>query len=95
MSSITTVSIGLDYDLAELLAKAAAAAGLTREAVIIECIGQQLEVALRHRVLLARLEEMDRHVVALAEFIGEATAPADAAQIGSICRYRPGASDGT
>lgn len=94
MSSITTVSIGLEPDLATLLEQAATAAGLTREAVIIECLSQQLEVALRHRALLSRLEEMDRHVVALAEFIGEATAPADAAQIGSICRYRPGASDG-
>lgn len=93
MSSITTVSIGLDSDLAALLEQAASAAGLSREAMIIECLDQQLDVALRHRVLLARLEEMDRHVVALAEFIGEATAPADAAQIGSICRYRSGPGD--
>jgi len=87
------MSIHLENDLAELLSKAATAAGLSREAMVIECVAQQLEVALRHRVLLARLEDMDRHVVSLAEFIGEATATPDPAQVASICKYRPERGD--
>jgi uncharacterized protein (DUF1778 family) len=88
MTTTTTLSISLEADLAELLSTAAATAGLSREAVVIECVAQQLEIALRHRVLLARLEEMDQHIVALAEFVGESTATPDPAQVASICKYR-------
>lgn len=88
MANTTTLSISLQADLAELLSTAAATAGLSREAMVIECVAQQVEIALRHRVLLERLEEMDRHVVALAEFVGEATATPDPVQVASICKYR-------
>lgn len=89
MSTITTLSINLEPELLQHLDKAAVVAGVTREQMAVQAIEQQLDVALRHLVLLSRMEEMDAHIVALAEFIGEVSAPPDPEQVKSFCRYRP------
>lgn len=89
MASLTTFPISLEPELMSQLDEAAARAGLTREQMAEEAIAQQFEIALRHRVVLARLEEVDAHIVALAEFVAEASATPDQEQVASFCRYRP------
>ena len=47
-AKMTRFNIEVPADLAIAVSKAAAVAGMTAEAVINECIGQQFETALRH-----------------------------------------------
>lgn len=93
MTSLKSITIKLEPPLMEALSRAAVTSGLTLEQMAADAIEQQLEVALRHRVLLSRLEQMDEHIVALAEFVGEVSAQPTEAQIGSICRFRSGDGD--
>lgn len=93
MPTLSTLTITLEPNLAEALKKAAASTGVTMEQMAVDAIEQQLEVALRHRVLLSRLEQMDEHIVALAEFVGDVSAQPTETQIGSICRFRSGDGD--
>jgi hypothetical protein len=63
----------------------------------IDCISQNLEMALRHRVLIDRLGIVDQALIDLAAFVGEATAvPSGSGEggfdLGSICRYHPAPS---
>lgn len=93
MPTLPTLTITLEPNLAEALKKAAATGGVTMEQMVVDAIEQQLEVALRHRVLLSRLEQMDEHIVALAEYVGDVSAQPTETQIGSICRFRSGDGD--
>lgn len=93
MPTLPTLTLTLEPNLAEAIKKAAASTGVTMEQMAIDAIEQQLEVALRHRVLLSRLEQMDEHIVALAEFVGEVSAQPSETEIGSICRFRSGDGD--
>jgi hypothetical protein len=83
----TRVTIEIADDLAATLSKAATAANTTVEALINECIGQQFETALRHRVLIQRQNDVDEALLELARLVGRLSAGADR-QPKHICRYR-------
>ena len=88
---MATVKLTLDLDptVAEALRVAAHGAGLTLEAVAAEAVAQHVETALRHRVLLERLETVDAQISDIAHFIEEATAAggAEAIDLERLCRY--------
>jgi hypothetical protein len=83
----TRVSIEVAADLAATLSEAAAATSTTVEVLINECIGQQFETALRHRVLIQRQNDVDEALLELARLVGRLSAGADQ-QPKDICRYR-------
>lgn len=86
-----SITLNLEPKLESALSEAVMTAGLTLEQMAVDVIEQQLETALRHRVLISRLEQIDEHIIALAEFVGEVGTKSNETQVGSICRYRPGA----
>jgi uncharacterized protein (DUF1778 family) len=74
-------------DVAVLIANAAAANNMTASDVISECISQQFEQALRHRVLIQRQNDVDEAILELARLVGRLSAgPIEPQE--SICRYR-------
>ena len=87
MSVAYTVKI--DKELAERLQEAASNAKLSPADLIVECIAQQLEVAIRHRALIDRLDTVDQGLLELASFIGEATAGGGKVDLSTLCRYAP------
>ncbi len=90
-----TIPVVIDADLADKLTQAAQSLGLTREAFAADSLAQAVETALRHRVVLQRVESVDRAILELAEFLGELKAAAEtasAATVKPICRYQPGAN---
>lgn len=88
MSSLKKFTIEIDRDLADKLTKAASEHGLSPEGLIAECVSQHLEVALRHRVLIDRMESVDENIATLAQFVGEATQDSGGLDLTKICRYR-------
>jgi len=83
----TRVTIELTADLANAVAKAAGANKITVEEAIGECISQQLEHALRHRVLIQRQNDVDEALLELARLVGRLSAgPIEPQE--NICRYR-------
>ena len=87
MARPTTLTITLDEDIAGPLLDAAKARGWSPEALIADCVAQHLEVAIRHRVLIERLEQTDAALVTLAVFVGEATVDRGQIDLSTICRY--------
>jgi predicted transcriptional regulator len=87
MSTVQRFTIELDSELAARLTTAAEERGLSPEIVISDCVAQNLEIALRHRVLVERMEAIDANLAALAVFVGEATQGGGAADLEWICRY--------
>lgn len=87
MASLQQFTIEIDRDLAERLTASAKTRGMTPEALIAECVAQELELALRYRTVLDRLEAVDEHIVTLAQFIGEATQDAGGIDLTRVCRY--------
>jgi hypothetical protein len=83
----TRVTIELTADLANAVAKAAGANKITVEEAIGECISQQLEHALRHRVLIQRQNDVDEALLELARLVGRLSAGPSEPQE-NICRYR-------
>lgn len=81
--------VNLPSELTAALRQAAAERGWTPESLIGDCVAQQLEIALRHRVLVERIEQVDAALLAMAQAVGELGAAADAVEAGSLCRYRP------
>ena len=81
--------VDLDADLADALRKAAATAGTTPEALAAEAVAQAYETGLRHRVLIERMEAVDAQIAAIAQFVEQATAPAEGGGIDldRLCRY--------
>jgi predicted transcriptional regulator len=86
MSVAYTVQV--EKALAERLEEAARTTKISSADLIAECIAQHLEVAIRHRALIDRLEVVDQGLLELASFIGEATAGSDA-DLSTFCRYSP------
>jgi len=82
----TRVTIELTADLANAVAKAAGANKITVEEAIGECISQQLEHALRHRVLIQRQNDVDEALLELASWSAPERRPNRAQE--TICRYR-------
>jgi glutamine synthetase len=88
MSTLQEFSVQIDRDLARQLVDAAKTRAMTPEALIAECVAQQLELALRYRTVLDRLEAVDEHIMTLAQFVGEATQDAGGIDLSRVCRYR-------
>jgi predicted transcriptional regulator len=82
----TRYAVELEDDLSERLEKAAQSVKLSPAALIAECVIQHLEVAVRHRALIDRLDQVDQGLLELAGFIGEATA-SPKVDLSSLCRY--------
>lgn len=83
----TRFTIELMVDLANAVAKAAAANKITAEEVIGECVSQHYETALRHRVLIQRQNDVDEALLELARLVGRLSAgPIEPRE--SVCRYR-------
>jgi len=87
MATLQEFSVQVDRDLAQRLAAGAKERGMTPEALIAECVAQQLELALRYRTVLDRLDAVDEHIVTLAQFVGEATQDAGSIDLSRVCRY--------
>ncbi len=81
----TSYSVELEETLAERLEEAARNSKLSPAQLIAECVIQHLEVAIRHRALIDRLDTVDQGLLDLAEFIGEATA-GSSVDLSNLCR---------
>ncbi|XYD06880.1 hypothetical protein R1A27_17035 [Methylobacterium sp. NMS12] len=78
----------LEAALAARLRAAAAERGWTAESLAVECIVQHLEVAIRHRVLIERLEQVDGAILGMAQAVGELGAPSASIDLSKVCRLR-------
>lgn len=94
MATLQEFTIQVDRDLAQRLVAGANDRGMTPEALIAECVAQQLELAIRYRTVLDRLEAVDEHIVTLAQFVGEATQDAGGVDLNRVCRYRQETPEG-
>jgi predicted transcriptional regulator len=84
----TRYAIELDDALAERLEEAARKSKLSATELIAECVIQHLEVAVRHRALIDRLDTVDQGLLELATFIGEAAA-GPKVDLSNLCQYSP------
>jgi predicted transcriptional regulator len=82
----TTYTVEIDTALAARLEEAARTAQVSAADLISNCVEQHMEVALRHRVLMDRLEAVDQGLLELATFIGEATA-GSSLDLSDVCQY--------
>jgi ribosome biogenesis SPOUT family RNA methylase Rps3 len=88
MSQLGTVHFKVDVasDVAELVTNAASARNITAADVINECISQHFELALRHRVLIQRQDDVDEAILELARLVGRLSAgPVESSD--NVCRY--------
>lgn len=91
-SNPVALTIALPGDIADALHKAAAARGWTAESLAADCIAQSLEVAIRHRVALERIDQVDEALIDLAKFLDVIKAVTENAEKAEICRYKPAAA---
>ncbi len=88
---MATIKLTLDLDvaLAEALRAAADQASATVEAIAAEALAQHVKTALRHKVLLDRIETVDAQIAAIAYFIEKVTAAggAEGVDLERLCRY--------
>ena len=84
----TKYAVELEDELAERLEEAAHNSKLSATELITECVAQHLEVAIRHRALIDRLDAVDQGLLELATFVGEATAGGNV-DLSKMCRYSP------
>lgn len=84
------LTVTLGEALAARLNAAAAAQGWSAESLAADCIAQNLEVALRHRVLIERIEQVDAAILDMAKTVGELGAPSAGIDLTEVCRYRKG-----
>lgn len=84
-------TVTLPSDLAAALRAAASGRGWTAEGLIRDCVAQHLEIAVRHRVLVERMETIDAALLEMAEAVVELAQPGEDAGIDltKVCRYRP------
>jgi hypothetical protein len=85
---MTRVSVDLPAELAEAIATAARANNVMAEDIVSDCVQQQFETALRHRVLVQRQNDVDEALLELARLVGRLSADPGEPQE-NICRYRP------
>jgi hypothetical protein len=83
---MTTYTVQIDKKLADQLEGVALTTKISAADLIAECVAQHLNVAIRHLALVERLEAVDRGLLELATFVGEATAGKDV-DVSSLCRY--------
>lgn len=82
-----TFTVSLPPALAADVRRMAAERGWTPESLIADCVAQSLEIALRHRVLVERLERVDAAILEMAEAVGELGAPSGSIDLSKVCRY--------
>lgn len=85
----TTLTISLDQDLLDRLTATATERNTTADGLVASCVEQHLEVALRHRVLVERMETVDAQIEAIARFIEGASSGGglDPVDLFKLCRY--------
>ncbi|KTS08735.1 hypothetical protein SB2_06005 [Methylobacterium radiotolerans] len=88
MAQEVKLTVTLEAALAARLRAAASERGWTVESLAAECIVQQLEVAIRHRVLIERLEQVDGAILDMAQAVGELGAPSASIDLSKVCRLR-------
>jgi hypothetical protein len=81
-------SVEIGADLAAAIVFAAKANNVTAEDIVNDCVHQQLETALRHRVLMQRQNDVNEALIELARLVGRLSAGPGESQE-SICRYHP------
>ena len=85
------LTIALPADVATALQQAAAGRGWTPESLAADCVAQQLEVAIRHRVVLERIDQVDAALIELATALGSIEAAGgEGIDLSSFCRYKKG-----
>jgi predicted transcriptional regulator len=84
----TKYAVELEDELTERLEEDARKSKLSATELIAECVIQHLEVAIRHRTLIDRLDTVDQGLLELATFIGEATA-GPKVDLSNLCQYSP------
>lgn len=85
------LKITLPADVAAALQKAAAARGWTPESLAADCVAQSLEVAIRHRVVLERIDQVDAALIEMATALGSIEAAAgETVDLSSFCRFKKG-----
>lgn len=86
MPEDVSFTVSLPAELAAGLRRAAAERGWTPESLIADCVAQHLEIAVRHRALVERLEQVDAALLEMAR-----AAERHGAVTASLQRLRPGA----
>jgi hypothetical protein len=84
--TLRKLTIELEVDLSEKLSTEAKAHNWNPEDLARECVAQHLEIAVRHRALVERLEAVDQSLAALAQFVGEAGAASEGVDLRKILR---------
>ena len=90
MTPAKTVRFNVDIaaDLAAVITRAATANNVVAEDIVNDCVRQQFETALRHRVLMQRQNDVDEALIELARLVGRLSAGPGESQE-NICRYSP------
>lgn len=88
MSDAVKLTLTLPESLAAQLRAAAAQRGWSPEGLAVDCIAQHLEVAIRHRVLVERVEQIDAAILDMAQAVGELGAPSAGIDLSKVCRFR-------
>lgn len=94
MTDVVKLTLTLEAGLAARLCAAATERGWTAESLAAACVAQHLEVAIRHRVLIERLEQIDAALLDMAGAVGELGAPSGGIDLSKVCRYREGTGVG-
>ena len=94
MAGEIKLTITLEAGLAAQLSAAAVERGWSPESLAAECIAQSLEVAIRHRVLIERLETVDTALLDMARAVGDLGTPSGGIDLSKVCRYRKGSASG-
>jgi hypothetical protein len=90
MAEEIELTIRLESGLAARLTAAATERGWTAESLASDCVAQVLEVAIRHRVLIERLEIVDAALLDMAEAVGDLGAPSGGIDLSDVCRFQKG-----
>ena len=88
MTTAKTVrfSVEIAADLAVAITGAAKANNVAIDEIVNDCVRQQFETALRHRVLMQRQNDVDEALIELARLVWRLSAGPSEPQE-SICRY--------
>jgi hypothetical protein len=90
MAQEVKLTVTLEAALAARLRAAAAERGWSAESLAAECVAQHLEVAIRHRVLVERMEQIDGAILDMAQAVGELGAPSAGIDLSKVCRLHKG-----
>ena len=93
MADQIKLTVTLDADLAARLSATAAEHGWSPESLAADCVAQALEVAIRHRVLIERMELVDAAILDMAQAVGDLGAPSGGIDLSKVCRFRKGVDD--